>query len=209
MDKEMTKLRTQCTSQRAAISDLEIRYSRASADTKLLNGSTVTTTTSTRPEATKVDGQQRPPSSSARSTGHGRMGGLRILLERFREAGVRAHGMLADLVLLRRQRDETAVVAALGSALRSTIVVQTRRDGGRVVAGVRAAGICGQVRCDILDEMKGQLTPVVGGGARQHGKIFEHTPTCITTKEIIFKHNMLLDNRHYILCACRFFCRCL
>lgn len=166
METETTKLRTQCTSQRAVISDLETRYTRATADTKLLIDPIATT--STRPEATKFDGRHRPPTSCARSTGHGRVGALRVSLERLREAGVRVHGMLADLVLLRRQRDETAVIAALGSALRSTIVVQTRRDGGHVVAGVRAAGIYGQIRCDILDEMKGRLTAAVGRAA-QHG----------------------------------------
>lgn len=71
--------------------------------------------------------------------------------------------MLADLVLLRRQRDEIAVTAVLGSALHSTVVVQTRNDGARVVAGARAAGIRGQVRCDVLDEMKGGAAACVEG----------------------------------------------
>lgn len=79
---------------------------------------------------------------------------LRALVTEFRECrGL--HGMLADIVVLREERDSTAVVAVLGSALHDTIVVQSREDGSRLVARARAEGIRGRIRCDVLDEMKG------------------------------------------------------
>ena len=78
------------------------------------------------------------------------------------ERSVDVHGLLVDLVLLRRQGDEAAVSAVLGAALGNTVVVQSRADGARFVAEVRAAGIPGRVRCDVLDEIKGK--PFTGGG---------------------------------------------
>lgn len=81
------------------------------------------------------------------------LGPVRPVLEKLRGEGVGVHGILADLVLLRHRRDEDAVNAALGSVLRKTIVVQTRMDGARVVAAIKAAGIRGSIRCDILGEL--------------------------------------------------------
>lgn len=88
--------------------------------------------------------------------------------------GVKVHGMLADLLLLWRQRDDIAASAALGGVLRNTIVVETRKDGARVVAAVKAAGIRGRVRCDVLAEMemsgKTSTNRVIsgGGGSEYH-----------------------------------------
>lgn len=92
------------------------------------------------------------------------------------------HGLLADLVLLWRQRDETAVAAVLGSALGDTVVVQTRADGARVVAEVRKAGIPGRVRCDVLDETRGgdsMISAGRGGPGNGLGPLSE----CVTTKD--------------------------
>lgn len=93
----------------------------------------------------------------------GRIGSLRTLLTKLREKGVHVHGMLADLVVLRRRMDEKAVTAVLGSALRSTIVVQSRADGARCIAGIRDAGIRGQIRCDVLDEIEETSMKASGG----------------------------------------------
>lgn len=89
---------------------------------------------------------------------------LRSILEQLRARGASVHGMLADLVLVRRQRDETAVSAVLGPKLRNTVVVQRRSDGARVVNAVKAAGIKGQVRCDILEEMRDPAVDSGGSG---------------------------------------------
>lgn len=104
-------------------------------------------------------------------------------MEKLREGGVGAHGMVADLILLRRQGDEAAVTAVLGSTLRNTIVVQTRKDGARVVAEVKAAGILGQVRCDVLDEIKskpsaraGSADGVGGGLSLLSGRVTTSDP---------------------------------
>lgn len=93
----------------------------------------------------------------------GRIGSLRTLLTNLREKGVHVHGMLADLVVLRRRMDEKAVTAVLGSTLRSTIVVQSRADGARCIAGIRDAGIRGQIRCDVLDEIEETSMKASGG----------------------------------------------
>lgn len=92
------------------------------------------------------------------------------------------HGMLADLVLLRRERDGKAVTAVLGSALWTAVVVQTRRDGARVVAGARAAGITGQVRCDVLDEMRGGgMAMATGAGPGNLGSGLVALQECVAT----------------------------
>lgn len=101
--------------------------------------------------------------SSPHSGGEGRVGSLRTLLSKLRDKGIQVHGMLADLVVLRRRKDEKAVIAVLGSALRNTIVVQTRADGARCIAGIRDAGIRGQIRCDVLDEIGMTSTKASGG----------------------------------------------
>ena len=97
------------------------------------------------------------------SGGPDRIDSIRALINRLRDDGVCAHGMLADLLLLRRRRDEKAVTSVLGSALRNTIVVQTRADGARCVASVREAHIRGQVRCDVLNEIKVTSNKAPGG----------------------------------------------
>lgn len=114
------------------------------------------------------------------------MGALRSLVESLREeGGVGAHGLLADLVLLRRQCDEAAVAAVLGSALRDTVVVQTRADGARVVAEVGTAGIPGRIRCDVLDEIKrgGGGSTVVSAGREGSGSGLIPLSECVTMSD--------------------------
>lgn len=108
---------------------------------------------------------------------------MRSLVEKLREGGVGAHGLLADVVLLRRPGDEVAVAAVLGSALRDTVVVQMRADGARVVAEVRKAGIPGRVRCDVLDEIGGRGTTVSGGRVGPGEARLSHLSECVTTSD--------------------------
>lgn len=108
-----------------------------------------------RASATGTRIQHGQASSRGRKTRiTGRTDPLRSVLEKAKVKGVCVHGMLVDLVLLRRKEVEIAVLSVLGSVLRNTIVVQSRSDGARVVGIVKAAGIRGRIRCDILDEMK-------------------------------------------------------
>ncbi len=157
---ESAKLRAHCASKQALIGGLETR--RASQiQTQNQNPSDPK-----RPHGT-VSGWQSPPNNvPGRSPPSGRIGALRSLVEKLREgegpaAGV--HGLLADLVLLRRRGDEAAVSAVLGPALGNTVVVRSRADGARFVAEARAAGIPGRVRCDVLDEIKIKGKPSEGG----------------------------------------------
>eukprot|EP00903_Cladosiphon_okamuranus_P005634 g5600.t1 len=168
-DAESAKLRAYCASQQALAGSLE-----AARRTRTGPG----TTTGWQHPATAAG---RPPPGSPQQQG-GRVTALRSLVEKLRAGGVGAHGLLADLVLLRRKRDETAVAAVLGSALRDTVVVQTRADGARVVAEVRKAGITRRVRCDVLDETNGvgsMISAGRGGDSSGLGPLSE----CVTTKD--------------------------
>lgn len=166
-DAESAKLRALCGSQQALVGRLEAAR-RAQTRPRTAGGS-----------------QQLPPPPNAA----GRAGALRLLVGKLREDGgvVGAHGLLADLVLLRRQCDEAAVAAVLGSALRDTVVVQTRADGARVVAEVRAAGIPGRIRCDVLDEMRrgGSAVSAGKGGGGGQGSVSGLAPLseCVTTSD--------------------------
>lgn len=152
-------LREHCTEQQALVGILEARRR-----SQLSNGTQPLTNSDVLPPSGVARGWQSPSGVRGRSSsGQGRVGALRSLVERLRGGGVGAHGLVADLVLLRRQCDEAAVTAVLGSTLRNTVVVQTRKDGARVVAEVKAAGILGQVRCDVLDEIKAK-PPSTGAG---------------------------------------------
>ncbi|CAN0062836.1 unnamed protein product [Ectocarpus fasciculatus] len=177
MDTESAKLRAHCTSQQALIGHLEARRaSRDSADADTRNPPANRSSSSTKRQG------GAPGRQSARNA-HGRVGALRSLVEKLRKGGVGAHGMLADLLLLRRPCDEAAVAAVLGSALRNTVVVQTRKDGARVVAAVRAAGISGQARCDVLDEMKTGNASASAGRGRGGGQGLSPLSECVTTSD--------------------------
>ncbi|CAM9221599.1 unnamed protein product [Ectocarpus sp. 8 AP-2014] len=177
MDTESAKLRAHCTSQQALIGHLEARRaSRDFADTDTRNPSAKSLSSSTKRQGGAAGRQSGPDA-------HGRVGALRSLVEKLRKGGVGAHGMLADLLLLRRPRDNAAVAAVLGSALRNTIVVQTRKDGARVVAAVRAAGINGQVRCDVLDEMRNGIASASAGRGRGGGQGLSPLSECVTTSD--------------------------
>lgn len=157
---ESTKLRVHCTGKQALVGSLEARCRG-----QISNGTHPPTTSSVLPPSGITLGWEPPSGVRGRSSsGQGRVGALRSLLERLREGGVGSHGLVADLILLRRQCDEAAVTAVLGSTLRNTVVVQTRKDGARVVAEVKAAGIRGQVRCDVLDEIKAKPSTGVDRG---------------------------------------------
>ena len=119
----------------------------------------------------------------ARSNDKSRISALRSLVKSLRDEGVCVHGMLADLVLLRRECDGRAVTAVMGSALWTAVVVQTRRDGARVVAGARAAGITGQVRCDVLDEMKGGAMAMPPGSGPGNGSGLVTLQECVATSD--------------------------
>ncbi|CAM9130156.1 unnamed protein product, partial [Ectocarpus sp. 12 AP-2014] len=177
MDTESAKLRAHCTSQQALIGHLETRRaSRDSADTDKRSPPAKSSSSSTKRQGGAAGRQSAPDA-------HGRVGALRSLVEKLRKGGVGAHGMLADLLLLRRPCDEAAVAAVLGSALRNTVVVQTRKDGARVVAAVRAAGINGQVRCDVLDEMRFGNASASAGRGRGGGQGLSPLSECVTTSD--------------------------
>ncbi|CAM9383158.1 unnamed protein product [Ectocarpus sp. 12 AP-2014] len=177
MDTESAKLRAHCTSQQALIGHLETRRaSRDSADTDKRSPPAKSSSSSTKRQGGAAGRQSAPDA-------HGRVGALWSLVEKLRKGGVGAHGMLADLLLLRRPCDEAAVAAVLGSALRNTVVVQTRKDGARVVAAVRAAGINGQVRCDVLDEMRFGNASASAGRGRGGGQGLSPLSECVTTSD--------------------------
>eukprot|EP00752_Nemacystus_decipiens_P016359 g14628.t2 len=173
---ESTKLRARCASQQALIGTLEAarRGARVVRPRTTTTGSQQQQQQQQPPPPSITAGTPRPggPPQPQQQQGE-RVGALRSLVERLREDGVGAHGLLADLVLLRRRCDEAAVAAVLGSALRDTVVVETRADGARVVAEVRQAGIIpGRIRCDVLDEIKdeGRGATVAVSGSRRGGK---------------------------------------
>lgn len=177
MDTESAKLRPYCTSQQALVGHLEARRaSRDSADTDTRNPPAKSSSSSSNRQGGAA-GRQSAPNA------HRRVGPLRSLVEKLRESGVVAHGMLADLLLLRRPCHEVAVDAVLGSALRNTVVVQTRKDGARVVAAVRAAGISGQIRCDVLDEMKNGNASASAARGRGGGQGLSPLTECVTTSD--------------------------
>ncbi|CAM9141448.1 unnamed protein product [Scytosiphon promiscuus] len=190
IDAESAKLREHCTTQQALASSLEARRTaqEATANTaKRMSRGSVPSACVTEGRTCSSRGQLPVPSPGGRATA------LRSLIERLRDGDgvggqVGVHGMLADLVLLRRQGDEAAVSAVLGSSLRNTVVVQTRRDGARLVAEVRAAGIPGQVRCDVLDEISGGavMTAVAAAGTKQQGagsSRLRPLSACVTTSD--------------------------
>lgn len=157
-----------CASQQALVSSLEAQRARVGSGYACPRNDSAATTL----QGTAL-GRQQSAASSNRLYGQGWISALQSLLEKLRKGGVSVHGMLADLVLLRRQRDEAAVTAVLGPALRNTIIVQTRSDGARVVAAVRSAGIRGSVRCNVLDEMREQEGKAACGGG-EHDDHGEH-----------------------------------
>lgn len=143
IDAEATKTRANYAAQQATVGSLEARctYDRTATE------------------------RHSRPLVAARSN-KSPISAMRSLVKQLRVEGVCVHGMLADLVLLRREHDRKAVTAVIGSALWTAVVVQARGDGARVVAGARAAGITGKVRCDVLDEME-ETIPMATGGSRQ------------------------------------------
>lgn len=166
MDADSAKLREFCASQRALASSLEARRAAAAEEASAEPTRRLSKNSASSASTMTSDSGRQALNALGRATA------LRSLIERLRDsdsdragAGVGVHGMLADLVLLRRQGDEAAVSAVLGSSLRNTVVVQTRKDGARVVAEVRAAGILGRVRCDVLDEISGGTLTAAGVAA--------------------------------------------
>ena len=183
-DRESAKLRVHCASQQALVGSLdEATRNRA----RLLSPGTTTGLSQPPPPPTNSAAPPPPGGAPQRRQG-GRVSALRSLVEKLREGGVGAHGLLADLVLLRRRCDETAVMAVFGSALRDTVVVQTRADGARVVAEARKAGIIqGRIRCDVLDEVKGggRATGSSGkrGGGEGPGSGLSSLSECVATSD--------------------------
>lgn len=190
MDAKSVKLRDYCTSQQALVSNLEARRTaqEASANAAKRLPKDSASSPSKMMRRTTSSGRQFPAPSA-----QGGVPALRSLIERLRDGGcegdgVGVHGMLADLVLLRRQDDEAAVSAVLGSSLRNTVVVQTRKDGARVVAEVRAAGFSGRVRCDVLDEISRGLSTTTadaaGNGQQRAGSSrLRPLSECVTTSD--------------------------
>ncbi|CAM9320053.1 unnamed protein product, partial [Discosporangium mesarthrocarpum] len=80
--------------------------------------------------------------------------GLSSIVAEIVTANPGVHGMLDDLLVAKESRFETALAAAMGGGGSKTVVVQTRSDGLKVVDEVRKAGVVGQVRCDILEELQ-------------------------------------------------------
>ncbi|CAM9206635.1 unnamed protein product, partial [Hapterophycus canaliculatus] len=192
-DAESAKLREYCASQQALASSLEARRTvqeASSKATKRLSRDSTSRASTRMNRRTSSGGPFSAPNARGRATA------LRSLIEGLHDSGsvgdrIGVHGMLADLVLLRRQGDEAAVSAVLGPALRNTVVVQTRRDGARVVAEVREAGFPWQVRCDVLDEISaGTLVEAAAATAaaerRQKGagsSRLRSLSMCVTTSD--------------------------
>lgn len=177
MGAESAKLRVHCTVQQALVGSLEARRS-----SQIFNGAHPPQNSNALPPRGIARGWQSPSSAQGRSSfGQGRVGALRSLMEKLREDGVGVHGMVADLIFLRRQCDEAAVTAVLGSTLRNTVVVQAREDGARVVAEVRTAGILGQIRCDVLDEIKAKPSTGSGRGKGAGGGLSPLSESVITS----------------------------
>lgn len=156
----MVKTRERYASQQARVSTLEARCAREGV----------------------IAGRHSLLPNGARSKPKSHTSALRSLVNTLRNEGVCVHGMLADLVLLRREHDVKAVTAVMGSALWTAVVVQTRRDGARVVARARAAGITGQVRCDVLDEIKaGRMATAAGTEPGNLGSGLVALQECVAT----------------------------
>ena len=158
----MTKTREHYALQQERVSSLEARCAR---------------------EGATAGRHSRPPGATC-SKPKSHTSALRSLVNTLRDEGICVHGMLVDLVLLRREHDGKAVTAVMGSALWTAVVVQTRRDGARVVARARAAGITGQVRCDVLDEMKvGRMPTAAGAGPGNSGSGLVALQECVATSD--------------------------
>lgn len=128
-------------------------------------------------------GRHSRPTVAARSNNNSRISAMRSLVKNLREEGVCVHGLLADLVLLRRECDRKAVAAVIGPALWTAVVVQARRDGARVVAAARAAGITGKIRCDVLDEMKKTMPMATSAGPANGGSGLITLSECVATAD--------------------------